>query len=95
MFETLGFDDTTAREASVWFALALGLGFGVLAQITRFCFRRAVVGDDRRAAAGVRFAALATAVLGTQAAVAVGWISFEGHRFMAAGLSWLAFSRAG
>jgi len=86
MFETLGFEDTTAREASVLFGLGLGLAFGVLAQLTRFCLRRALVGDDRRAAMGVWLTALAVAVIGTQAAVAAGWIGFGDHRFMAAEL---------
>ncbi len=70
MFETLGFEDTTAREASVLFALALGLAFGVLAQLTRFCLRRSIAGSDRRQAAGVWAMALAVAVIGTQGAVA-------------------------
>ncbi|MEC8574690.1 MAG: YeeE/YedE family protein, partial [Pseudomonadota bacterium] len=53
MFETLGFDETSARAVSVYFALGVGLLFGALAQLTRFCFRRALVGEDRRQAAGV------------------------------------------
>ena len=53
MFETFAFETLTAPQASVYFALIIGALFGVLAQITRFCFRRAVVGEDRRAAAGV------------------------------------------
>ncbi len=44
MFESFGFETLTAPQAAVYFALALGLAFGVLAQITRFCFRRV----DRR-----------------------------------------------
>lgn len=86
MFETLGFEDTTARAVSVLFALGLGILFGGLAQLTRFCFRRAVVGEDRRQAAGVWAMALAVAVLGTQAGVALGWISFAEHRLMVADL---------
>ncbi|MFV1440497.1 MULTISPECIES: YeeE/YedE family protein [unclassified Phaeobacter] len=86
MFETLGFEDTTARAVSVLFALSVGVLFGGLAQLTRFCFRRAVVGADRRQAAGVWTMALAVAVLGTQAAVAQGWISFAEHRLMVADL---------
>ncbi|TDK43078.1 YeeE/YedE family protein [Antarcticimicrobium luteum] len=86
MFETFGFDDTTAREASVLFGLGLGLAFGVLAQVTRFCLRRALVGEDRRAAMGVWLTALAVAVIGTQGAVAMGWIGFGDHRFLAAQL---------
>lgn len=91
MFESFGFETLTAPQAAVLFGLALGAIFGALAQVTRFCLRRALVaGDDRRAAAGVWQTALATAVLGTQAAVALGYISFDAHRFMAAELPVLA-----
>ncbi len=87
MFETLGFETLTAPQAAVYFGLGLGLLFGALAQITRFCLRRALVsGPERRAAAGVWLTALAAAMLGTQAAVALGWISFSDHRFMASDL---------
>lgn len=86
MFETLGFETLTAPQAAVWFALGLGVVFGALAQVTRFCLRRALVGEDRRQAAGVWLTSLAVAVLGTQAAVAQGWIGFGTHRFMAAEL---------
>ena len=90
MFETLGVDSLTAPQAAVWFGLILGLGFGALAQITRFCFRRSLIGSDRRAAAGVWLAALAAAVIGTQGAVAAGWIDFADHRFHATDLPVLA-----
>jgi uncharacterized protein len=95
MFESFGFESLTAPQAAVYFALALGLVFGVLAQITRFCFRRSIIGDDRRQAAGVWLTALAVAVLGTQAAVAAGWIGFADHRFMAADLPVLAIVAGG
>lgn len=92
MFESFGFEETTARQVAVWFALALGLAFGVLAQRSRFCFRRAVAGEpgERRSAAGVWLAALAVAVIGTQALVAAGLISFADHRFLSPDLPWLA-----
>ncbi|MHA6325768.1 YeeE/YedE family protein [Roseivivax sp. CAU 1753] len=86
MFADLGFETLTAPQVAVFFGLALGLVFGVLAEITRFCFRRALVGEDRRAAAGVWFAALATALLGTQAAIATGYLDFDAHRFMSGDL---------
>lgn len=95
MFEEFGFETLTAPQAAVWFALALGLAFGALAQITRFCLRRALVGEDRKQAAGVWLTALAVAVLGTQAAVAQGWIGFGDHRFMAADLPILAIVLGG
>ncbi len=95
MFETFGFETLTAPQAALWFALALGLVFGALAQITRFCLRRALVGSDRRAAGAVWLTALAVAVAGTQAAVAMGWISFSDHRFMASELPILAIAAGG
>ena len=95
MFETFGFETLTAPQAAVYFALVIGLAFGGLAQITRFCFRRAIVGEDRRQAAGVWLTALAVAVLGTQAAVSADLISFADHRFMAADLPVLAIAVGG
>ncbi len=88
MFETLGFESLTPRSASVIFGLAIGLAFGVLAEITRFCLRRGLVGAaaDRKPALGLWMVALATAILGTQGAVALGWISFAEHRLMASDL---------
>ena len=96
MFETLGFETLTAPQAAIWFALGLGVLFGALAQVTRFCLRRAIVaGNDRRQAAGVWLTALAVAVLGTQFAVAQGWIGFGDHRFMATDLPVLAIVAGG
>ncbi|SIN86589.1 YeeE/YedE family protein [Vannielia litorea] len=97
MFETLGFEDTTAREVAVWFALALGIAFGFLGQRSRFCFRRAVAGEatERRSAAGVWLTGLAVAILGTQALVSLGFVSFEEHRYLAADLPWLAIVLGG
>lgn len=95
MFEELGFDTLAAPQAAVIFALALGAGFGALAQSTRFCLRRALVGADRRQAAGIWLMALAVAVPGTQAAVAKGWIGFEDHRFLNPNLPLLAILAGG
>lgn len=92
MFEQFGFESLTAPQAAVWFGLGLGVVFGALAQISRFCLRRAVAGpaDERSSALGVWVMGLALALIGTQAAVATGWISFAEHRFMAADLPVLA-----
>ncbi len=95
MFEQFGFEDTTVKQASLVLALILGALFGILAERTKFCFRRALVGEDRKQAAGVWLMALATALLGTQAAVAAGVISFDDHRFMTADLAWLAIALGG
>lgn len=90
MFESLGFETYTAPQVAVFFALIVGGLFGLLAEQTKFCFRRSLVGEDRRAAAGVWLLGLATALIGTQVAVAQGLITFDDHRFMAADLPWLA-----
>ena len=95
MFESFGFEDTTAREASVLFALVLAAAFGALAQLTRFYFRRTLVGEDRRQAASVWAMALAVAVVGTQASVAIGWISFDSHRLLNSDLPVLAIGLGG
>lgn len=95
MFESFGFETLTAPQAVVFFALALGVLFGVLAQRTQFCFRRSLVGEDRKHAAGVWLTALALAVLGTQAAVAMEWISFADHRFMISDVPVLAIALGG
>lgn len=95
MFETLGFEVATPREVSVFLALCLGLLFGLLAERTQFCFRRALVGDDRRAAMGVWLTALAVAVIGTQVAVIQGMIDFSAHRFMASDVPIVAIALGG
>ncbi len=95
MFESFGFEDVSARQLSVVLALVIGVLFGVLAQRTRFCFRRSLVGDDRKQAAGVWLTALAVAVIGTQAAVSAGWISFDDHRFMISAVPVLAIAVGG
>jgi uncharacterized membrane protein YedE/YeeE len=97
MFETLGFETLTAPQAALIFGGLIGLAFGVLAEVTRFCFRRSLVGPaaERRPALGVWLAALAAALIGTQAAVAAGVISFADHRFHGANLPALAILAGG
>jgi uncharacterized membrane protein YedE/YeeE len=67
----------------------------MLAERTGFCFRRSLVGTDRRQASGVWLVALAVAVLGTQAAALAGWIGFADHRFMASELPIVAIVAGG
>lgn len=96
MYEQLGLD-IAPRAAAIIFGLGIGLIFGALAEVSRFCFRRIVAGPraERRSAAGVWLAGLAVAVIGTQIAIAQGLISFEAHRFFAADLPWLAITVGG
>ncbi|MGC1497199.1 MAG: YeeE/YedE family protein [Sulfitobacter sp.] len=95
MFETFGFENLTAPQAAVFFALAIGVIFGGLAQVTNFCLRRALVGEDRRQAGGIWLTALAVAVLGTQAAVSFEWISLDEHRFMVSDVPIVAIAIGG
>ncbi len=83
MFDTLGFETLTAPQVSLFFALILGAVFGLFAEQTRFCFRRALIGQDRKQAAGLWMIALAVAIAGTQAAVSYELIDFSDHRFLA------------
>ena len=86
-----------ARGLHVLFGALLGVVFGVAAQISRFCLRRAVAGDpaERRSAAGVWMAALAGAILFAQVFVALGYASFDGHRWLSADLPLLALLGGG
>ncbi|MEL7177035.1 MAG: YeeE/YedE family protein [Pseudomonadota bacterium] len=88
MFADLNLGDMTPITASILLGAMLGLLFGALGQRSRFCIRRGLVSEsrDRKQAFGTWIMALGTAVLGTQAAVAAGYISFADHRFMAEAL---------
>ncbi|SFA79608.1 Sulphur transport [Poseidonocella pacifica] len=95
MFEDLGFETLTAPQAALWFGGVIGLAFGLLAERTKFCFRRGLVGEDRRQALGLWLTALAVAVIGTQAGVFAGLISFDDHRFMVSDMPVLAIALGG
>lgn len=95
MYESFGFENLTPQQASVWFALGLGLVFGLLAAVTKFCFRRALIGEDRRAARGIWALAFTVAVLGTQAAVWAGLVDFTGHRYLTGEVPVLAIAVGG
>ncbi|WP_299846739.1 YeeE/YedE family protein [uncultured Roseovarius sp.] len=80
-----------AQTAHLLLGLALGLAFGVAAQISRFCLRRGLVaGPDRRAALGTWLTALAAAIAGTTLAGLAGWIDLSDHRLMATDVPVLA-----
>jgi len=63
---------------------SLGILFGIAAQISRFCLRRAVAGapDDRNSARGVWLTALLFAILSFQILSAFGLIELADHRFL-------------
>lgn len=87
MLDSLGLD-ITPRVASLWVGVLIGLAFGALAEISRFCLRRALVGPvaERRDAGAMWLAALAVAIAGTQAAQGFGLIDLGDHRLLAADL---------
>lgn len=96
MFEDLGFVDMTAKQASVWFGLGLGVLFGILAEASRFCFRRGIVqSPDRAQAQGIWLTGFAVAILATQLAVFLGWVDFSGHRFYAENVQVLGIAAGG
>lgn len=102
MFETLiidglGFDGLTPRAASVWLGMSLGLGFGVLAFLTRFCLRRGLAGprEERRSALTTWLLALSVAVLGTQALAWGGWLEVTDHRLLTPSLPVLQVALGG
>jgi len=90
MFQDLGFEQLTPREAALIFGLGIGLIFGVFAQISRFCLRSSLVGENRAAAGGIWAAAFAVAIIGTQALVAAGYMDFAAHRYLASDLPFVA-----
>ncbi|MDJ0640342.1 MAG: YeeE/YedE thiosulfate transporter family protein [Paracoccaceae bacterium] len=81
----LGFE---ARTLHIFAGLLLGLVFGVAAQISRFCLRRAVAGDmaERNSAAAVWVTGFAAAVVGFAIAQASGFVAVEDHRFLSSTL---------
>lgn len=75
----------------------LGLMFGIAAQVSRFCLRRAVAGaPNERASASVVWAtALLVAALSFVGARAVGLISIEDHRLFSSDLPVVAIALGG
>ena len=96
MLESLGLD-ISPRAASLWLGLLIGLAFGALAEVSRFCLRRAVAGPvaERKGAGAMWLAALATAIAGTQLAQHAGLLDLSGHRFLAADVPALAIVLGG
>ncbi|MEL7116245.1 MAG: YeeE/YedE family protein [Pseudomonadota bacterium] len=77
-----------ARTLQILFGLGLGLAFGIAAQISRFCLRRAVASDDGpdRSAAAVWVMGLAAAIGGMHVAASFGLVDVSSHRFASADL---------
>lgn len=96
LLEYLPFD-LPVQAVHVLFGLALGLAFGVAAQISKFCLRRAVAGDSGGdgAAGAVWLVALAVAIGGFALAQSMGLVALEDHRLMSSALPVLAIVLGG
>ncbi|MEM9843799.1 MAG: YeeE/YedE family protein [Pseudomonadota bacterium] len=92
-FET-GFEPRTLHILA---GLLLGLAFGVAAQISRFCLRRAVAGapGERGSAAAVWLTALTSAVLGVAFASSAGFMDLGAHRLLSSELPVVAIALGG
>ncbi len=97
LLETLGFPDTSPQQASVVFGLVIGIFFGIFAQTTGFCLRRAIAGEksERKSAGGVWAIALLSALIGTQLMLVYSPVSLADHRFMNAQIPVLALLTGG
>ena len=80
------------RTMHVFLGLFVGLIFGVAAQISRFCLRRAIAGapEERKSAGAVWLTALTVAIAGFAIASATGLITIEDHRLLTTDLPLLA-----
>lgn len=76
------------RTLHILLGAALGLVFGIAAQLSRFCLRRAIAGqpEERKSAAGVWMTALAIAILAVQGLSVTGYISLADHRWLSSEL---------
>ena len=83
MYEQLGIEWLSPLAASAALGIMLGLIFGAAAFATKFCIRRALVGDkksERSSALAIWATALGVALVGTQLSIFAGWIEFSEHR---------------
>lgn len=86
-----------ARGLHLLAGLLLGLAFGVAAQISRFCLRRAVAGDseERGSAAAVWLTALASATVAFSLLASTGYVELGDHRFVSSQLPLVAIVLGG
>lgn len=91
--------DTEIPVQTFHVLLGLGVGvlFGVAAQISRFCLRRAVAGDDGadKSAAAIWIFALATAIGSFQLVSWIGWIELTENRLLTTDLPYAAIIAGG
>ena len=89
--------DLPVQTLHLAFGVVLGLVFGIAAQISRFCLRRAVAGEGgpQGSAAAPWLMALAVAIAGFFLAGQFGFVALEEHRFLSTGLPVLAIILGG
>lgn len=89
MFESLGLENWTPLSASLVAGAVIGTIFGILAQLSRFCLRRGLVGNgsERSSALGLWLTALLVAIAGTQALTIMGIVDFSEQRFLASSVA--------
>ena len=98
MYEQLGIEWLSPLAASAVFGIILGLVFGSAAFATKFCIRRALVGEiksTRSNAWAIWLTALGVALVGTQLSVLAGWIEFSEHRLHVTSVPYLLISIGG
>lgn len=85
------------RTGHLLWGLGVGVVFGALALITRFCIRRAIAGDfsERGSAAGVWMTAFIAALISVQSLIASGWILIDDHRLLSNSLPLFAIVLGG
>ena len=88
MIEAWGLEEYELSTLLLAAGALLGVAFGVAAQISRFCLRRALAGEatQRSSAGGVWSLALLVAVLGAQTAIYAGYVDVSDTRFVAGSL---------
>ena len=87
LLETLPFE-MPVQTVQVLLGLILGLVFGAAAQVSKFCLRRAVAGENGAdgSAGAVWMTALAVAIGGFAIAQSFGWVALEDHRLLSSSL---------
>lgn len=85
------------RTLHILLGAGLGVLFGIAAQASRFCLRRAVAGatGERKSAAGVWLTALAVAILSVQGLSLSGFIALDDHRWLSTDLPLVALILGG
>ncbi|MGK7752511.1 MULTISPECIES: YeeE/YedE family protein [unclassified Roseovarius] len=96
LLDSLPFD-LPAQTLHLLLGALLGLVFGVAAQISRFCLRRAVAGDDGmdHSALSVWLVALAVAIGGAAVAGGIGLVELGDHRYLSSSVPVAAIALGG